>query len=214
MTQSCRAFTLVEILLATAILAVIGLAVAGMAIALTDGYIASEGYADAIQCGRNSIRFIESVAHKAKVVTAASSNSVVFWAQDTNGDGQINLDELTMITYDSSSRELRQVAVVFPAGLPNKSALNVNEPLSAVVDARAVAGILAASSYNTTTTLAGDVRSFNVTVSPAAPLSTRVNLEITMGSGQQTLSLDASASLRSDKTSNVGQVNGLWVLTP
>jgi hypothetical protein len=82
------------------------------------------------------------------------------------------------------------------------------------VDARAVAGILAASSYNTTTTLAGDVRSFNVTVSPAAPLSTRVNLEITMGSGQQTLSLDASASLRSDKTSNVGQVNGLWVLTP
>jgi hypothetical protein len=195
-------------------MAVFGLAVTGVTMALTDNYVAAEGYSDALQSGRGVMMRVQSAARKAKLITATTATSLVFWAGDTNGDGTINLDELKMVTWNQQAKEIREVAVVFPPGTPNVGALNVTEPLSAVTTVAAASSVIAADTHCTTTVLAGDVTDFQVTVLPAAPLSTRVNIQLTLGQGSQKLTISSSARLRADSTANVGLNGSTWVLAP
>jgi prepilin-type N-terminal cleavage/methylation domain-containing protein len=208
-----HAFTLVELLLSMSVMSVIGLSVAALSEAIGDGYIASDGYYDAIQCGRNTVRRIEWTSRKAKLIIASSSTAVVFWAGDTNGDGLINLDEIKTVTFNSAAGEIDEVAVNF-GNAPNKAALNVNVPLSSLSTVSAALAIQQASTYCVTTPLATSVSNVQMQVSPAAPLATRLDLQFTLGGGEQKLTLNDTAHLRADDTSNVGQSGNTWVLTP
>ena len=208
-----NAFTLVELLLSMTVMSVIGLAIAALSVAIGDGYAASEGYYDALQCGRNTMRRIETNSRKAKLIVASSSNSVVFWAGDTNGDGLINLDEIKTVTFNSAANEIDEVAVNF-GNAPNKAALNVNVPLANLSTVAAALAVQQASTYCVTTPLASNVSNVQVQVSPAAPLATRLDLQFTLGSGEQKLTLNDTAHLRADSTSHVGQNGSTWVLTP
>ena len=208
-----NAFTLVELLMSMSVMSVIGLAIAVVGVAVSDGYIASEGYYDALQCGRNTMLRIETAARKAKLIVASSSTAVVLWAGDTNGDGLINLDEIKTLTFNTAAGEIDEVAVNF-GNAPNKGALNVNEPLSSLGTVSSALAVQQASSYCVTTPLASSVTNVQVKVSPAAPLATRLDLQFTLGSGEQKFTLNNTAHLRADSTSHVGQNGSTWVLTP
>lgn len=208
-----HAFTLVELLLSMSIMSVIGLAVAVLSAAISDGYIASDGYYDALQCGRNTMSRTEANARKAKLIVASSSTAVVFWIGDTNGDGLINLDEIKTITFNAAASEIDEVAVNF-GNASNRAALNVNVPLSSLGTVAAALAVQQASTYCVTTPLASNVGNVQVQVSPAAPLATRLDLQFTLGSGEQKLTLNNTAHLRADSTSHVGQNGSTWVLSP
>jgi Tfp pilus assembly protein PilV len=208
-----HAFTLVELLLSMSVMSVIGLAIAVLSAAISDGYIASDGYYDALQCGRNTMLRTEANARKAKLIVASSSTAVVFWAGDTNGDGLINLDEIKTVTFNAAAGELDEVAVNF-GNAPNKAALNVNVPLSSLGTVSAALAVQQASTYCVTTPLVTSVSNVQMQVSPAAPLATRLDLQFTLGSGEQKLTLNNTAHLRADSTSHVGQNGSTWVLTP
>ena len=190
---------------------VLGLAVAGVSISVSDGYIATDGYCDAIQNGRSAMRKIQSVARQAKLIVASSPTAVVFWAGDTNGDGQINLSEITTITFNGATGEVDEVVVNF-AGCPNQQALNVDVPLASLSTVSAALAVQNASTYCQTLPLATSVKSMQVSVSPAAPLATQLSLTFTLGSGEMSLTLYNTAQLRSNATSLVVQNAGVWIL--
>jgi hypothetical protein len=208
-----NAFTLLELVMSLSMMSIIGLSVAGLSVAVGDGYVASEGYYDALQSGRNTMMRIEATVRKAKLIIASTGNSVTFWAGDTNADGLINLDEIKTVTLNTATGEIDEIAVNF-GNAANKAALNVTVPLSSLSTVSASLAVQRGSTYCVTTPLVTGVSDFQVKVSPAAPLATRLDLQFTLGAGQQKLTLNNTARLRADATSRVGQVGNTWVLTP
>lgn len=203
-----RGFTVVEMVMAMAITAIVGLAVAGVSMTLSTGYAQSEDHYQAIQSSRASLMKIQSIVREAKLILASTNTAAAFWAADLNGDGKLNRKELVLVTYDSSTRELRQVTL-------KSGTLSGSDDVLALSDVATVASVasrLAQDPWYESQLLATDVRSFIVSVSPDAPKATSLNISFTVGSDAQSITLRSTVVLRADKTANVGTSKGQWVL--
>ncbi len=211
-----RGFTLAELVVSVAITAVIGSAVAGLAMALST---ASEHGRDrylSLQTARIAMLNVRGIIRKAKLVTACDGTTMVLWAEDANGNGKINRTEVVLVGRDSSLEQIRMHRIVFPDHLPEaaKAALDIELELEALTDLNAVLSLLEASLYDQITVLAGDVRSFKVSVSPAAPMTELVGLTITVGPAERAVTLRTAVHLPAEVTDRVGIADDEYVLIP
>ena len=210
------AFTLVEMVMAMAITAVIATSVAMATMSLSTAQLDGDSYSQSIQASRSVLMRVSANARKAGLITASGSDSVVFWAGDTNGNGLLNVSELTVIAYDAPSKEVREYVVAYPKNL-SQANINANNPsmtLAAVdTTAEAKAAILA-NTYKATRTLASGVTSFKITVDkPVTPISKMMTFEMTIPSTGHSLTLRSAAVLRSPQVQDVGLVSGVYVLS-
>ena len=209
-----RGFTLAELVVSVAITAVIASAVAGLAMALST---ASEHGRDrylSLQTARIAMLNVRDLIRKAKLVTTCDGTSMVLWAEDSNGNGSINLTEVSLVGRDSSLEQIRMHRIVFPDhwSEETKASLDIELELDDLTDLDDVLAVLEASSYDQITVLAGDVRSFNVRVSPAAPMTELVGLTITVGPAERAVTLRTAVHLPADVTDRVGVADDEYVL--
>jgi len=71
---------------------------------------------------------------------------------------------------------------------------------------------LLGSPYLQTLTLAADVQSFQVSVTPSTPLTRLVGVELAAGQGNETLTLRGATALRAAVTQYVAMAGGQYVL--
>lgn len=215
MTGRRTGFTLMEVVIAMSITVVISLAVATVSVALGNLHEQSQEYYEFLQTGRVAAGRLQATLRGARLVTAASSDSLVIWSADVRDLGKINLSEITTIYYDEATRTLIERHVVFPDTMEadTVAALDITLALSQVTDAKVAEGDLPLPQYDDRRVLAANVLAFDVYCDPAPPLSRLVKFRLTVGKGDKTVRTCGGAALRADKTSYVGFADGQAVLT-
>ncbi len=214
MRHAARGLTLPELVLGIAVTSVIGLAVAGVTMALSTAHANNQQHSENLQAARVAAWRINRELRQCRLVTAADSSRIALWATDGNGNGRINLDEIRVVSYDATNGEIRIWRAEFPPGWPDwlKSWLNTEMDLSDLAYAPTVEVWLKNSWLSQSTLLATGAAGFHCTVSPAAPLSTLARIEITVGDGDQAVTLGAAATLRVGQTDRVVRVGGHYEL--
>lgn len=216
---SRRAFTLIELTLAMVITSVIGLSIAGVSLALSDSYARSQDYYASLQCGRSTISQMQDTLRRARLITGATDQALIFWAQDEEGSdaGYINKAEIKLWVYDSANSQIRQCCIAYPAS--QKSLLNTRLTLSQVTVTPSTNCIATTDAYSQWTVIATDVKDFHIRLDQAAPLTKCVMLDITIGGSTNAASaatntrFQNAVRLRADATSLVTQQNGQYVLS-
>ena len=201
-----KAFTLMEMVIAMAITAVIGTAVAGVAMSLSTNYSQNTDYYYNVQSARSAVSYMRDSLRKAKLVTASSGNEVVLWV-DSNDDGLINNSEVRY--WGVVSGELKELKVVYPSGM---GAMDTTLTLSQLTNVATALALLQANAYSNWISLAGDVTSFTVGVEPSAPLATFVKLNLACGSSGQAVDLRTAVAMRAPAAALVSLNNGVYSL--
>jgi len=214
MNRTQRGFTLAELVMAMAVVAIIGTAAAGVAIALSSAHEASEEYGESIQTARITMVRLRKDICSAKLVLQAAENKLVVWKKDTNGDQKINLSEVVRYYLDVANRQLIKETVEFPDSMAD----SVREALdSTVLLSTAISGTsyLSAgnSGYGKTTVIAEDVAYFRALPRTAPPLTKLLQIEVKVGDSIGSIRLRSAAYLRADLVKLVGESRGQYILT-
>ena len=98
--------TIVELVLAIAITAVIGTAVASILFAFSYGSSAQSDHRGAMVTSELVTRWMSDAVSRSHMVLAQGSNYLVLWVADSNGNGQPELSELRRIEFDSTAMTL------------------------------------------------------------------------------------------------------------
>jgi type II secretory pathway pseudopilin PulG len=205
-----RGFTILELTIAITITAITALSVAAATVALSKAHEDTEGFYQSLYTARSAMVRIQRIIYRAKLVTASNGTTVMLWADDVNDDGKINAEEILMLAYDATAREVSTSQQVFPAGL--RDALNVEVPLATLTSLSTAVPLVDGSGYKQTTVLASDVSAFLAIALPSPPLSKLVNLRLSVGSGKNLVTLRSAATARGGRTSKVVQVGGHFTL--
>ena len=213
MARGTRAFTLAELVMAMAIMSIIGLAVVGMTMALTDAQEYSGDFYRNVQIARHAMRYVQREIQKANLVTAVDSDSLAYWADDTNDNGGINLTEMRLVAFDSGDREIAEYRIEFPSWWTQLMKDLEDAPLSLAwaTDMSNVTS-MRSNSYVVRRLLATEAAPVTFTVSPSAPLTKLLQTEVTVGQGDRRVVLRGATALRADWTGHVGTVDSEWVL--
>ena len=213
MTRGTRAFTLAELVMAMAIMSIIGLAVVGITMALTDAQEYSGDFYRNVQIARNSMRYLQRAIQKANLITAVDSDSLACWLEDTNDNGRINVTEMRLFAFESGDCEIAEYRIQFPSWWTQvmKALADTSVSLAWVTDISNVKS-MRSNSYVVRRVLATDVASVTFTVSPSAPITKLLQTEITIGQGDRRVVLRGATALRADWTDHVGTVDSEWVL--
>lgn len=205
-----RGFTLTELVMALAIMSVISVAVGGVAVALGKANERSEEYFECLQSGRVASQRIQGVLRKSLLVTAAQDGTLIAWGGDTNGNNQINLDELKRIYFKPATGEIVLKSLEIPSNLTSwvKSFLNPSVALDSVVDTAVADNTLGyVPSYDKERVIAVKVKSFKVTADAPAPLTQYLSFTIEVGDCDNTVTVYGGAKLRGEKTDWVAKSN-------
>jgi prepilin-type N-terminal cleavage/methylation domain-containing protein len=214
MTRNAKGFTLAEMLTAMVIMSIISLAVVSLTMALTTAQEYSEDFYRHVQIARNSLRYIERDINKAKLITAGDSDTLVYWADDANGNGDIELTELRMITTDLATGEVFLCYAEFPAFWPQnwKDTWDADMTVEIATNLASVTSWIKNDSWYKRDELATEVTSLKFTVSPAVPVAEMVQIELTVGEGVGAVELRSSASMRSHKIADLYIADNVYYL--
>lgn len=177
-----RGFTLVELMMAAAMVVMIGAAVAALANAVSAGWQSSQA-SDALQMtARQSMLQIERLLRRARHVGLASSDvngiapqpaRLMFWQGDS--DWVMRLGEVVLLEHDLTARRLVMYQV--PASSPAANQVCSTSDINQAEDAqafKAIAGV-------TMQTLANGVDSVRFVLWPAGGAASRPSVEIVVG---------------------------------
>jgi len=214
-----QAFTLIEVMMATAIISIIGLSIAGASIALANAYDNGQEYYECVQTGRVTMLRLEEMVRTSLLVTDANIYSALWlWREDSNGDGRINVSEISVIIWTYHGGNLYHNRVVFPDYWPEwmvemyDSEIDINQVNSENI----MMFVYGYEPYLSETLLADDVMSFDVSASPEAPLTKTVTITMAVTRGGREVTLRSAVNLRADRTDHVGWVTdgstGYWTL--
>ena len=210
-----RAFTLIEMVMAVAITAITGVCIAGASMALSTAYDSGQEYYECIQTGRVTMLRLEQMLRQSLLVTDTRLGSLWIWREDTDGNGQINLSELSTIVRDPRTQELVEVHYEVPDYFYDYG-FDDSIELHEATATQAVTFLQYYSSYVAMTVLAENVSYFEATVSPEAPLTKTVGVTLTIGQGGRELTIRTAVNLRADQTDRVAWVpyddGGHWML--
>ncbi|MHC4562571.1 MAG: PulJ/GspJ family protein [Planctomycetota bacterium] len=214
MRPPTKGFTLIELVAAMAVISVMGMTIAGVAMVLSTAHQHGEDYHECVQTGRVIMMNLQRTLRGARLVTAAQSDLVVLWEEDTDGNGQINISEVTVFRWDSGSRKLVRRRVVFPSDWSQgtRDFYDVAIPLWYVTDVSLNDLAYYFYYWGEDVTLAENIEAFALRVSPDAPLTTNVIVEMTVQQAARSLTLRSATWLRADCTDRVGMVGADYVL--
>jgi hypothetical protein len=206
--------TLVELMLALSITALIGVCISGTIMAVADAQAATDNKNDSLQAARSSLFNLERMIRDARLVSAGSATTLSLWMGDTNGDGQINVDETIYLTYLPAERVVRAKAVKFPLNLDTfyKSLLNDQLPLSASADVGVLETLPGVASYVQEWSVAVDVDQLEFKFTATPPLSEAVTVAARFGSTGHTVGLNSTVRLRAGATKDLIDDAGEYVL--
>jgi len=213
MQRHGKALTVLELVIAMSITALIGLSVAGVFKVLSTAQADSSSTYQAAQGGRAAITRIAGYLQKARLITAIGPRRLLWWQRDDNGDGRINLTELMLLHYDDATDTLYTRRVELPDDMDEQTrmALDYRVPLMWALTDTGMNMILD-SVWRRETVEAEDVTAVEISLLPDCPDTRVVKLQLTLGSGENSLVLRSAASLRIDRTGDVAVVDGRYIL--
>lgn len=204
-------FTLVELVIAMVITAVIGLSVVIASSALSAAQASTDCLSENVQAGRVSMRTLESDIRRARLVlSSATPTALMLWKGDSNGDKVIDLDEIVLLEWVSDQHLVQEVTVT---GMPG--GLNTPYTLAQAVNFAQVRQTMMSSTYGNyrqTRTLAENVGSLSLVISPAPPSSKTVLARMQIGPADQRITLTNTINLRADSTADIKTVRGTLFL--
>lgn len=118
-----RAFTLLEVLLASSFTAIACTAAAMMIKSINDASSTTSGLYAAAADTRNALACIDLLVEQAPLIGFLDGEQVLLWRNDDNHDGRINLLEMTLVHYDATAHRLSLQDVRLP---PNTSSAVFN----------------------------------------------------------------------------------------
>ena len=215
MTRNDKGFTLAEMLMALLVMSIISLAVVSLTMALTTAQECSDDFYRHVQIARNSLRRIERDINRAKLITAGDSNTLVYWLDDTNGNGDIELRELRLITTDIATGRVMLCRAVFPPFWPQdwKDTWDSSMTVQIATDLASAISWIKNVQWASADALATEVTSLTFTASPAIPTAEVLQIELKVGEGPGAVELRSSASMRANKISDLYMDAGLYYLT-
>ena len=102
-----RAFTLVEVLIATFLLGVVGTAIAAFLSALASGGDARQHLSDPSIESTLAMRRIQVLAPEFRTVLLATSDSAMLWTSDRIASRSVHLSEVALVRFDADTEELQ-----------------------------------------------------------------------------------------------------------
>ena len=215
MTRNTKGFTLAEMLTAMVVMAIISLASVSLTMALTTAQEYSEDFYRHVQIARNSLRRIERDINKAKLITAADSDTLVYW-MDSNDNGEIELTELRAITTNIAAGEVSLCRAELPVFWPPswKKAWDNSMTVPIATNLTTAVAVIKNVRWARSDELANEVSSIRFTTSPAAPTSELVQIELTVGDGPGMVQLRSTAAMRAHKIEDLYTSGGLYYLEP
>ena len=214
MTRNTKGFTLAELLMALVVMSIISLAVVSLTTALTTAQECSEDFYRHIQIARNSLWKIERDINQSKLITAGDSHRLVYWLDDANDNGDIELRELRLVTTDIATGRVMLYRAVFPAFWPQvwKDMWDDSMTVQMATDLPTAISWITNSQWAVKDELATEVTSLKFTVSPAAPTAEILQIELTVGQGPGAVELRSSASMRANKLADLYMDEGSYYL--
>jgi prepilin-type N-terminal cleavage/methylation domain-containing protein len=213
MTRNAKGFTLAELLTAMMVMSIISLAVLSLTMALTTAQEYSEDFYRHVQIARNSLRRIERDINKANLITTGDADTLVYW-EDTNGNGDIELRELRMITTDLATGKVMLCYAKFPVAWPQTWIDQWDDAMTVALatDLTEAVSWIKNVQWAAEDALATEVTSLKFTVSSALPTAEMVQIEIKVGSGPGAVELRSTASMRAHKIADLYQDAGTYFL--
>ena len=215
MTRKKAAFTLVELVIAMVIMAMIALSIAGVFTALSRAYANMDALDGNAQTSRVVLMRIQRTLSRARLVTGVTTDIVVYWVRDDNEDGGINLSELAVLKYDWDSETLTKHRVVFPESMDEatRELSDYRVSLMTAMDTVVTESFIVADAYYTETVLAENVSQFYASTQPGCPKGRMISVKMVLGSGPESVTIRIAAALRLDKTADIGiDENGYFLI--
>lgn len=178
-----RAVTLIELLLAIAITAMVAMGVASM---MTTVASVAESDREARSALLRSLAVREAlrayVEESLSVLqVSADGTAIAVWLEDDLGPGLVNVLELRVIRFDSATNSIVSDRVVFPDAWHAVQKQNTNAIVPAIADPIALVDAFAGMSMTARTTLASGIADAEWTLSDAvARNATRARLEFSL----------------------------------
>ena len=209
--------TLAELMVGLSLMSLVGLTAATLASGLANAYRQTDGMDQSVQAARLAMMNVEALVRKSKLVLARNTTHLALWTADTNGDGQINLDEVALIRFDDREGVVYSEQVAFPSSTPASVAAALNETmdladLSNANKVRKGLNHVSLANYLSRVTLAEDVSHFQVKTDEKPPYTKLVALQISVGPEAQQVALYNAVALRADAVDSVFKVDGATVL--
>jgi len=216
MIRNQRGFTLAEMLTAMVVMAIISLATLSLTMALTTAQEYSEDFHRNVQIARNSLRRIERDINRAKLITAGNSDVMVYWLEDSNDNGDIELRELRMIARDPSTGKVWLHYAEFPDFWPQVWKDQWDNDMTVQIATRLndAATWIKNVQWAKADELASEVSSMSFSALSAPPMCELVQIEVTVGEGPGMVKLRTTASMRAHKISDLYMDSGVYYLTP
>jgi prepilin-type N-terminal cleavage/methylation domain-containing protein len=170
-------FTMIELLLGLAVSAMVLAAAAGLAYAVSHAWSKSEDINTVVTHGRNGLFQISDRLRMARAVGYSTSNLIVFWREDDNGDGVINESELSLMTVQSG--QLVEGRYVFDANVSAATREANNAPVSRTLFTSAtIASRMQSNTYYRAGALAENVDSVTFLLDRAPPTTRMVQVSL------------------------------------
>lgn len=191
------AFTLVELVLAAGITALIGVAIASLFFAVSYGTASRNDMRALVPRQRTITARLDASIRSSKMVLALGSNYVVLWMADTNSNSAPNLSEIRRIEFDSASSSVISYKVTWPSGWSQTMIDAADTQYALTDDFGSVTAALKGNSYFPSEIWSRSVSSWSLSANKSSVQSaTMLSYQITTVSGQSTNALVGAASLR------------------
>lgn len=214
--KSREGLTVAELVLALSITAMIAVSAGGVSMALSTAYAQSQNSYENLQTLRSAMMKIQFDLNRAKLIVAVGERTMVYWKEDTNGDGRINLSELATIRYDEPQRRIDKHRVVFPESMDpmTRKALDERVRLWSAINIPATVSMIEGSAYHAAETIAEGVQAFAVSAAPPCPRAEVVTIKITVGNEVKSITINSAATMRAGRTRDVGVSDNEYTLFP
>ena len=200
----CGGLTLVELLMALAIVGLVAAAAASLLFSVAQATAARNDLRtltvrQAVIEGR-----LSAAARSSIKVLAVGNNYIVLWMADANGDGQVNISEMRRIEWDSPQDQLVSYVAAFPGNWTPQQiqAVDLAYPLSS--DFNQITTTLKGQTWFPATPWATGITAMSFSVNPAsAESATLISYQATLQTQAQSVLMVGAAALREPSSGGV-----------
>jgi hypothetical protein len=196
-TSRRRGLTMIELLLASSITALVGLGVAAMMDAVTTGTATQKNVRDAQVRMKVLQGRLDAALRNTQMVLQSSTDYVILWSDDTHADSVPDLSELRMIERDSATKVVTSYVAAWPAGSTQTTVEAADTAYTTATDFRTTLNAMKGTSKLTATKWASSVGSLAFTFNDTDPqLASLVTYKLLLTSGTDTQTGVGGVSIR------------------